>query len=346
MSLEDVSKVAKFGYTTSKKVIDTVDSFNDSAKGREKYAKNIQHKYGNLTLSGLNHRDRIPLGELFIDLNVCESFSSDEDFSEQSEKAGVNLVSEEESIEQKEKISELVPKILSNKDYRCVVILGTPGSGKSTLARGLALKWANDRSNENWIQSVLEEELPDFLKSKNGKFPLFIDLEEYARSKFFSEGFWKFWQHGPGTSFKRQFEKIEKSLRDSTRLLIFEGLDRVSPLQYLDVLNKIVEFSEYYLGARIIVTSRSVGYNPDRLENAEFKHFTIQDLDEAQIENFIDKFCNFLTIESTGKGKNNKNPTHPILCHGCEIGRFTNMNGCEHKQCNQSQNITARNQIY
>ena len=38
------------------------------------------------------------------------------------------------------------------------------------------------------------------------------------------------------------------------------------------------------------MTSRIVGYNPDRLQNAGFRHFTIQSLETSQIHEFIDKW--------------------------------------------------------
>ncbi|MFM8276604.1 MAG: NACHT domain-containing protein, partial [Cyanobium sp.] len=41
---------------------------------------------------------------------------------------------------------------------------------------------------------------------------------------------------------------------------------------------------------RLIVTSRIVGYDPERLQNAGFRHFTLVDFNQAQIASFIRKW--------------------------------------------------------
>ncbi|MBE9107159.1 HEAT repeat domain-containing protein, partial [Nostoc cf. edaphicum LEGE 07299] len=42
-----------------------------------------------------------------------------------------------------------------------------------------------------------------------------------------------------------------------------------------------------YPDVQVIVTSRIIGYKPQRLLNAEFRHFILQDLDSEQIQDFI-----------------------------------------------------------
>jgi predicted NACHT family NTPase len=48
--------------------------------------------------------------------------------------------------------------------------------------------------------------------------------------------------------------------------------------------------TQQYPKAKIVVTSRVVGYDPDRLRDVKFQHFTLQELDESQIQNFINKW--------------------------------------------------------
>jgi hypothetical protein len=38
------------------------------------------------------------------------------------------------------------------------------------------------------------------------------------------------------------------------------------------------------------VTSRIIGYNPERLQHAEFRHFTIQPLDDGEVDEFIERW--------------------------------------------------------
>jgi len=40
----------------------------------------------------------------------------------------------------------------------------------------------------------------------------------------------------------------------------------------------------------VLVTSRIIGYNPDRLQHSGFRHFTIQILDADEIHELIDRW--------------------------------------------------------
>jgi len=74
-------------------------------------------------------------------------------------------------------------------------------------------------------------------------------------------------------------------------VLLLDGLDEVfDPVERERVVNDIHRFSNDYKHVRIVVTSRVVGYQPHRLRNADFRHFMLQDLDEDQIGNFLDKW--------------------------------------------------------
>jgi predicted NACHT family NTPase len=56
------------------------------------------------------------------------------------------------------------------------------------------------------------------------------------------------------------------------------------------IVDEMIRFSHQYPKVRILVTSRIVGYNPNRLQNAGFQHFTIQSLETSEIHEFIDKW--------------------------------------------------------
>lgn len=71
-------------------------------------------------------------------------------------------------------------------------------------------------------------------------------------------------------------------------LVMFDGLDEVfDPLQREEVITDIHRFTNDYPNVRVIVTSRSIGYKPQRLRDAEFRHFMLQDLESEQIQDFI-----------------------------------------------------------
>ncbi|WP_229424083.1 NACHT domain-containing protein [Moorena producens] len=67
------------------------------------------------------------------------------------------------------------------------------------------------------------------------------------------------------------------------------GLDEVfEPGKRDDVITDIHRFSNTYPKVRVIVTSRVIGYKPQRLRNAEFRHVMLQDLESKQIQTFIE----------------------------------------------------------
>ncbi len=69
---------------------------------------------------------------------------------------------------------------------------------------------------------------------------------------------------------------------------MFDGLDEVfDPAQRKEVITDIHRFTNDYPKIRVIVTSRVIGYKPQQLHNAGFRHYMLQDLESYQIDDFI-----------------------------------------------------------
>jgi len=171
-----------------------------------------------------------------------------------------------------------VQELVADDQLTRLVFLGDPGAGKSSLLQHLALQWAR-------IESAAEREaLP---------LPLLIEFKEYDR-----------WDCPNGKSFVRYLHdaqnwhrldqvKLDERLKDGKHatLLLLDGLDEVFDLpRRSQVINDIHYFSNQYPQVRMIVTSRVIGYKPQRLADAEFRHFLLQDLDERQINDFLDRW--------------------------------------------------------
>lgn len=269
-----------------------------------KYHQILQDRYHNLDLSGLyngaaelerpaEENDQIELREMFVEQTVHEfsrvkleglppkeasltlltSINRDEDISP---KLPADKDSNPEHSEQYDELyagksSDPVLKVLAEENSRCVVIVGGPGSGKSTLLQYLALGWADEESKQ---------------------FPVIIELGAYTTYRVHSsESFLEFWYRGVGAIWKFDQDKFQKDLNSENSLVMFDGLDEIADRQvYRDVVNKIIQFSDQYGRAQIIVTSRIGGYNPEQLQNAKFRHLILQDLSKAQIDIFIDKW--------------------------------------------------------
>jgi predicted NACHT family NTPase len=82
---------------------------------------------------------------------------------------------------------------------------------------------------------------------------------------------------------------------------MFDGLDEIfDPGKREDVITAIHRFTNEYPRVRVIVTSRIIGYKPQRLQDAEFHHFILQDLNAEQIQDFVRRWHE-LTFTDAGE---------------------------------------------
>ncbi len=80
----------------------------------------------------------------------------------------------------------------------------------------------------------------------------------------------------------------KKQLKTYPSFVIFDGLDEIfDPKQREVISHKIIRFANSYPNSRILVTSRSIGYRGKPFLDADFQEYTLQDLDEQQIQTFV-----------------------------------------------------------
>jgi len=260
----------------------------------DNYQEALVERFGNLNFdsidtSGANY-NAVRLWSVFVPQSVRECHAFRPQLLELPKEHQQRLLKSGEidadELQQLEKIQDKqrrtyfeqplspVLEICDDSKLTNIVILGDPGSGKSTLLRYLALRWARtDDLNQRYRQAL----------------PLLIELRDYNRWQCSNGKSFLAYLHQASTWHRLNQQTLDYLLKQPGRvLLLLDGLDEVfDPIEREQVVNDIHRFSNEYKNTRIILTSRIVGYKAERLRDAEFRDFMLQDLDEKQIEQFL-----------------------------------------------------------
>lgn len=178
------------------------------------------------------------------------------------------------TAEQERPPAELL-SVIADPSAKRLVLLGNPGAGKSTLSRYLTLALTGSTP-------------PEPLSQLADRLPLIIELRRYAEVEWRERTFEDFLSH---LSTMEQLSVprrvLEACLRSGRAVVIFDGLDELfDPAIRAEVSRRIAAFAARYEQARIIVTSRVIGYQRPILEGVGFRHYMLQDLTEQQIRTF------------------------------------------------------------
>ncbi|MEQ8751980.1 MAG: HEAT repeat domain-containing protein [Coleofasciculus sp. G1-WW12-02] len=271
-----------------------------------KYQKGLRDRYSHLNLSSLDTTgcayNELKLWQIFIPQNVRQVHQVLPQVYELPKEHQRRLresnqldtdISIEELTEYKQVYAQQpirpINEIINDKDnYRYLVILGDPGSGKSTLLQYLALDWANSTPNDASLQPI----------------PLLIELRTYMRNRDVGQckNFLEFFHDSSGIVCHLNQHQLVKQLKAGNALVMFDGLDEVfDPGKREDVITDIHRFTNDYPDVRVIVTSRVIGYKPQRLRDAQFYHFMLQDLEADQIQDFITRWHDLTFTDQVDK---------------------------------------------
>ena len=275
---------------------------------RKKYQEGLLERYGNLKLDSLDTTgsayNELKLWRIFIPQDVRQVHELLPQVYEipkehQRRLRASNQLEAEIELEELERYKQIyeqqpirpVQEIIEDKEnYRYVVILGDPGGGKSTLLQYLALAWANSSPETALSQPI----------------PLLIELRTYMRNRDTGQckNFLEFIHQSSGVICHLNQHQLVEQLNAGNALVMFDGLDEVfEPGKREDVITDIHRFTNDYRDVRVIVTSRVIGYKPQRLRDAQFHHFILQDLDEKQIKDFINKWHDLTFTDEADKAK-------------------------------------------
>jgi predicted NACHT family NTPase len=265
-----------------------------------RYAEGLGEQYGNLKLESLDttgvYYNELKLWKIFIAQNVreCQEFLPQvyevpKDHIKRLREAGeaIEILSEEELERQRHRYinqqSQLVWEVIGDptakpakSPIQQVVILGDPGSGKSSLLQYIALIWAERPLRDLSLYPL----------------PLLLELRIYARDKQAGkcQDILSF-IHGGNITCRLNQQQLHEKLRSGQAVALFDGIDEIfDPVLREEVVTDIHRFSNDYAQVQVIVTSRWLGYKAQRLRDAGFRHFMLQDLEIEQIEDFIERW--------------------------------------------------------
>ncbi|NEQ71803.1 MAG: NACHT domain-containing protein [Okeania sp. SIO2C9] len=262
----------------------------------KRYREGIVEQYGNLKLESLDTSgyayNQLKLWGMFIPQNVRESqeflpqvHEIPKEYRQRLKETG--QFGEDFSQEQLEGLrrryfeqhTRSVLELIENSNYQYLVILGDPGSGKSTLLQYIALQWAELPRKDLYLQPI----------------PILIELRTYVRNYDANKckNFLDFLEKGSGIICQLPQQELDAKLQNGDAIVMFDGLDEVfEPAKREEIITDIHRFTNVYKNVRVIVTSRVIGYKPQKLRDAEFYHFMLQDLQEEQVEDFIQRWHN------------------------------------------------------
>lgn len=188
------------------------------------------------------------------------------------------------------------------------VVLGNPGAGKSMLCKSI-------------ICSILERSTKDFDDKGIFSFvPFRIELRKYNQHKKENKtGLIKYLISILEVEYDMS-NVPEKRLKglflNHPSIIFFDGLDEIFNVEEkIDVKNDIEMFALAYSNARIVVTSRIIGYEEVKLKSSLFIDLSIIPFDEKQITKYVNQWYEEEEADETLR----KNDVEGFLSHMHEI---------------------------
>lgn len=166
--------------------------------------------------------------------------------------------------------------VLADPGRRLLVVLGHPGSGKSVLLAMLALQWAEQPAPQRSRLPV----------------PLLVDLRHFASvaQKDIALDFLKYFDGTRGSLWSVPLNAARELLSAGRASLLFDGLDEIyDPSLRRDVAHEIARLSVLHPNARIVVSSRRVGFRhlSPVLHSHGFETWAVAPLGEEQQRELI-----------------------------------------------------------
>jgi NACHT domain len=159
--------------------------------------------------------------------------------------------------------------IFDDKNIDRTVILGSPGAGKTTVSN--VLLYLHAQTDKLRVPFLVT--LRYFAANDPPQWSVVEYIEMRLRTFYQREA-------PPGL--------VDRLLLCGNALVVFDGLDElIDTSRRIDVSAIIERFATEYPQAKILITSRLVGYDEARLDEHQFATLTIEGFTESQVEAYV-----------------------------------------------------------
>lgn len=259
----------------------SVDELVQEARAR--LHDDIQRLHGTMPLWGVDHW--VPLGELFVDVNILEELSSShraelddlwQDFSENPSYRSLDRIG---LGRERKRVSGL--EVLAKNTN--LMVVGKPGSGKTT-----------------YLQRIVTECNAGNLQAD--KIPVLIRLRKFVddgRSLSYSL------KHYLEQCWQLLTAETQLVLKQGRSLVLLDGLDEVTGEDGKTIIKQIKQFARTYPQVQMVITCRTQSFSGEMdWKSLRFSFVEVADFNEPQVRSFAEHwFKTVMREEGDGLAK-------------------------------------------